>query len=283
MQAKGPLLTDSDNPQSVVETLAYGVEADSITKELTKAPKPSLGIRIVRGTGWTFIYLGVLILGFVVHQLFVTDFFADRAQTALASEFEERIVAEDPTFAVVDSSTGEIVEVPEAAGGGPDLTSPELVGAAGPVFSFEAVPERGDPIGNIRIPDVDLTWTVVEGIGLSTDLKKGAGHYPKTPLPGQPGNAAIAGHRTTYGAPFHNLGELEEGALIHWDSLVGTHTYIVRDVKIVQPTEISVLNDRSGGWLTLTTCHPKFSARQRLIVTAEILEGPNLEAMLANE
>ena len=272
----------SDTTESVIETLAVGGASESVIKELAKRPRPPLGIRIVRGTGWTFIYLGALILGFVFHQLFVTDFFAERAQNHLATELEERIEVEDPTFAVVDAETGDIVQVPEAAGGGPDLTGPKFGGAIGPLFSFEAVPDKGDPIGNLRIPDIDLTWTVVEGVGLGTELKKGAGHYPKTPLPGQPGNAAIAGHRTTYGAPFHNLGELETGALILWDSLVGTHTYVVREVKIVKPTETSVLNDRSGGWLTLTTCHPKFSARQRLIVFAEIVEGPNLEAMLAN-
>ena len=275
-------MTDSDTTESVIETLGAEGASDSVIKELAKRPKPPLGIRIVRGTGWTFSYLGALILGFVFHQLFVTDFFAERAQNHLATELEERIEVEDPTFAVVDAETGDIVQVPEAAGGGPDLTGPKFGGAIGPLFSFEAVPDKGDPIGNLRIPDIDLTWTVVEGVGLGTQLKKGAGHYPKTPLPGQPGNAAIAGHRTTYGAPFHNLGELEVGALIHWDSLVGTHTYVVREVKIVQPSETSVLNDRSGGWLTLTTCHPKFSARQRLIVFAEIVEGPNLEAMLAN-
>lgn len=264
-----------------METLGGGAASDSVTRALTKAPKPSLGIRIVRGVGWTFIYLGFLILGFVFHQLFITDYFAERAQGELATQFEERVETEDPTFAVIDPVTGGIVEIPEAEGGGPDLSvpalDPRLAGA--PVFSFEAVPDRGDPIGNIRIPDIDLTWTVVEGVGLSTELKKGAGHYPKTPLPGQPGNAAIAGHRTTYGAPFHNLDKLEPGSVIHWDSLVGTHSYVVREVKVVDPTEISVLNNRDGGWLTLTTCHPKFSARQRLIVVAEILEGPNLEAM----
>lgn len=274
-------MSDSEATESVVETLGGGAASDSVTKTLTKPPKPALGIRIVRGVGWTFIYLGFLILGFVFHQLFITDYFAERAQDELAAQFEERVETEDPTFAVIDPDTGGIVEIPEAEGGGPDLSipaiDPRLAGA--PVFNFEAVPDRGDPIGNIRIPDIDLIWTVVEGVGLSTELKKGAGHYPKTPLPGQPGNAAIAGHRTTYGAPFHNLDKLETGSLIHWDSLVGTHSYVVREVKVVEPTAISVLDKRDGGWLTLTTCHPKFSARQRLVVVAQILEGPNLEAM----
>ena len=118
---------------------------------------------------------------------------------------------------------------------------------------------------------------------------------PSTPLPGQPGNAVVSGHRTTFGAPFHNFDDLEPGDLVFWDSpVIGTHTYVVRDVQIVRPTALWVTGPIAleGGrvvdtstpitgtaWLTLTTCHPKFSASQRLIVFAELVDGPNAPAI----
>ena len=116
--------------------------------------------------------------------------------------------------------------------------------------------------------------TVVEGVSRS-DLKAGAGHMPTTPLPGQPGNAVIAGHRTTYGAPFHEFDELVPNDLIEVETALGVHTYAVRETIIVKPTEIWVAQHRDGAWLTLTTCHPKFSSRQRLVVFAELVDGPN--------
>ncbi len=104
---------------------------------------------------------------------------------------------------------------------------------------------------------------------------------PRTPLPGMTGNSVISGHRTTYGAPFHELDDLSPGDSIEVDTALGTHTYEVREVIIVQPTELWVTEPREGAWLTLTTCHPKFSSRQRLIVFAELVDGPNWEAISA--
>jgi sortase A len=98
---------------------------------------------------------------------------------------------------------------------------------------------------------------------------------PSTPLPGQPGNSVISGHRTTYGAPFHEFDELVPGDTIEVETGLGVHIYEVRETKIVRPTEIWVTEPREGAWLTLTTCHPKFSSRQRLVVFAELVAGPN--------
>lgn len=265
----------SDEPESTVSRLARS------------SWRGGLGVRIVRGVGWTFIYLGVLILGFVVHQLFVTTYFADRAQDSLAAEFAERVEDAEPApQAVIDTATGEVVVIDPTVGtddgagtdggGGIDLGDYE-----DQIFAYEVAPDLSEPVGNIRIPDIGLVWTVVEGVRLGSDLKKGAGHYPDTPLPGQPGNAAIAGHRTTWGQPFHNLDDLEPGDQIFWDSVTGTHVYEVREVEIVDPSALWVLDDRDGAWLTLTTCHPKFSARQRLVVFAEMVDGPNYEPIQA--
>lgn len=271
-------MTESD-ADSALEALVDHSHPESATEALLAPPSPRRSLRIVRGIGWTFIYVGVLVLGFVAHQLFVTDFFAERAQRGLEEEFAlraESSASED--FATIDPVTGEVTEV---EGGGPGGVDGAGTSGGIPVFQLEEAPDRGDPMGIIRIPEIDLEWTVVEGVRIGSDLKKGAGHYPDTPMPGQPGNAAVAGHRTTYGAPFHDVGELEPGDLIEFETVTGVHIYEVRDLEIVDPTAVEVLDPREGGWLTLTTCHPKFSARQRLIVSAEIIGGPNAEAIQA--
>ena len=114
-----------------------------------------------------------------------------------------------------------------------------------------------------------------EGVDRET-LTQGPGHMPGTPLPGQPGNAVISGHRTTYGRPFFDFDLLEPGDLIEVETAIGLHTYVVRSSIIVEPTDVWVTDDKEGAWLTLTTCNPKFSARQRLIINAELVSGPNL-------
>jgi len=109
----------------------------------------------------------------------------------------------------------------------------------------------------------------VEGTAES-DLAKGPGHYIGTSMPGQAGNVAIAGHRTTYGAPFGNLDHLKAGDTILLTNTVGTQfTYIVTGTPVaVSPQDVSVLNTLADNRLTLTTCNPRFSASQRLIAVA---------------
>ena len=126
----------------------------------------------------------------------------------------------------------------------------------------------------MQIPAIDLDWLVFEGVDRAT-LKKGPGHMPWTPLPGQPGNAVISGHRTTYGAPFFDLDRLKPGDEIIIETALGRHVYEVREVFVVSPTDVWVTDPMRGAWLTLTTCNPKYSARERLIVQAELVEGPN--------
>jgi sortase A len=131
---------------------------------------------------------------------------------------------------------------------------------------------NGDPIGIIEIPAIGVTKYVVAGVETS-DLKKGPGHYPNTPFPGELGNAAIAGHRTTYGEPFRQLDELAVGDSVVVTDLVGRRfTYLVTGQQIVTPKDSWVVDtvDPTIATLTLTTCHPEFSAKQRLIVFAEL-------------
>lgn len=164
----------------------------------------------------------------------------------------------------------------------------------------------GRAVTTINIPQIGVDMIVVEGTSADA-LRAGAGHYPNTPLPGQPGNVAIAGHRTTYGKPFNRLDELSEGTYVWLSTPVGDHRYrVVRPdywdypagstsaAHITNPRDWTVIaapgNERSnaagpppgvGGagsgngayWLTLTTCHPKGSAAQRLIVRAVLDES----------
>lgn len=106
------------------------------------------------------------------------------------------------------------------------------------------------------------------------DLKKGPGHYPGTALPGGSGNAAIAGHRTTYGAPFFRVDELEAGDPIFITIRGGRYRYDVSELKIVAPEDAWVLEPTEDNRLTLTTCHPRYSAAQRLIVVAQLVSAP---------
>ena len=122
----------------------------------------------------------------------------------------------------------------------------------------------------IKIPKIGVEKAVVQGVGVE-DLKKAPGHYPGTPLPGQPGNAAIAGHRTTYGAPFYNFDELDPGDKIFTTTFQGSFEYQVIETKIVRPSQVDVLNPTEDNRLTLTTCHPRFSAKERMIVVAKLI------------
>src|SRR6266851_4327702 len=128
----------------------------------------------------------------------------------------------------------------------------------------------GDPITKISIPAADLKPTVVvEGTGASA-LRAGAGHYPNTPLPGEEGNVAIAGHRTTYGKPFANLDRLNPGDEVVLETPLGRNVYRVTKAPfVVSNTDFTVISQTPGHTLTLTTCHPKGSASQRLVVKAE--------------
>ena len=147
-----------------------------------------------------------------------------------------------------------------------ELVSPELEQA----YRARSV-GTGDALTRIKIPKIGADVVVVEGTTMSA-LRAGAGHYPQTPLPCEVGNVAIAGHRTTYGKPFHNLDLLAPGDTITLETPIGSCTYrLVKPPFIVAPTDTSVVNPTPTATLTLTTCHPKGSARQRLIVQAELV------------
>jgi sortase A len=130
-------------------------------------------------------------------------------------------------------------------------------------------PAEGDPIGDLRIPVIGVDQVFVEGTN-TADLRKGPGHYIGTPIPGQAGNASIAGHRTTYGHPFYNLDAVKKGDPIVVTTLQGVFVYDTFSNQVVSPNDSSVIANTAANWLTLTTCNPRFSASTRLIVHARL-------------
>jgi sortase A len=123
-------------------------------------------------------------------------------------------------------------------------------------------------VARIEIPAIGVVAYVVEGTG-AKQLNRGPGHYPATPLPGEHGNASIAGHRTMYGHVFHDLNKLDEGDVIHTGTALHTATYRVEKVRVVDDSAVEVVAPTDDDRLTLTTCHPIGSARQRLVVIAK--------------
>jgi LPXTG-site transpeptidase (sortase) family protein len=149
-----------------------------------------------------------------------------------------------------------------------------------PGFTYEFPPEVDEYVGWIRIPAANIDHQVIEGVA-RTQLDVSPGHMPRTAMPGQFGNAVIAGHRTTYGAPFYDLDLLAPGDDIFVDTAIGTHTYEVVSTEIVLPNAMWTVQHRAGGWLTLIACHPKGSNAQRIIVFAKLVGGPNHDAISA--
>jgi sortase A len=131
-------------------------------------------------------------------------------------------------------------------------------------------PLKGDAIARIELPSIGVSDYVVEGTDTGS-LRKGPGHYPETPLPGDAGTTAIAGHRTTYGAPFRKIDQLSRGEPIHIDMPDGRFVYRVERTKIVDDQDLSVLDEVGYQRLVLSACHPLYSAAQRVIVFARFL------------
>ncbi len=133
---------------------------------------------------------------------------------------------------------------------------------------FGARAREGEAIGRIRAPAMDgLNTVVVQGTDTSS-LQKGPGHYPSTPLPGQGGTAGIAGHRTTYGAPFRHIDSMHRGDRIVLKMPYATIVYRVQKTAIVDPTDVWVVDGVGYERLVLSSCNPLYSATQRFIVFA---------------
>ena len=221
---------------------------------------------LASGLGQTLVTLGVVLLLFVVHQLWITDLFSARDQDRLAGELRTEWSASRPTRA-----------------------------AAPP-----AAVAVGEPFVVLHVPRLGEDWARVALEGTSEDqLSQGPGHYAGTALPGEQGNTAFAGHRVGRGSPFLDLDAVRPGDPIVVETADGWFTYRVLGdpatgdlaadpsgipgVEVVPPSQVEVLAPTpgapeagpTGAYLTLTTCHPRYSARQRLVVHA-VLDGPGV-------
>jgi sortase A len=172
-----------------------------------------------------------------------------------------------------DKLEGELADIEEAPLAAVDQRAlRRLDGSRRLAFAARALKRRsenGDPLGRIRIPAIGVSDVFVEGTDAG-DLRRGPGHYPATPLPGQRGTVAIAGHRTTYGAPFHDVDDLDPGDRIELDMPYGRFTYRVERLRIVAPTATEVTDRVGFDRLVLSACHPLYSAAQRIIVFAKL-------------
>ena len=209
--------------------------------------------------GRVLVTSGILILLFVAYQLWGTGIYQARAQSDLRNKFE-RTLATTTTSAATTTTPG-ATETPATPTSLPAIT----------------IPPRGDPTALVSIPKIGVRQVVVEGVDVD-DLRKGPGRYPATQLPGHEGTTAIAGHRTTYGAPFGDLDQLAAGDEIVLTTVQGTFAYEVTELKVVDPNDGSVLANvpdlsrpgHSLATVTLTTCNPKYSAATRLVVLGSL-------------
>ena len=130
--------------------------------------------------------------------------------------------------------------------------------------------DEGDAAGRIRIPEIGADFVVVDGTEPAS-LRKGPGFFPQTPLPGTGGTVAVAGHRTTYSAPFRRVDDLERGDAVTVDMPYARFRYEVERTRIVDPTDVGVIRRVGYDRLVLTACHPLYSAAQRIVVFARLV------------
>ncbi|WP_261575852.1 class E sortase [Frankia gtarii] len=210
--------------------------------------------RLARGLGELLITAGMVVALFLAYQLWVTDLFAARTQNRLHHQLDQ---------------AWQRPPAPRAPVGQRARPAPPP-----PV-------DLGDGLAILRVPRFgrDYSPVVVEGVA-AADLRRGPGHIPGTAMPGQLGNFVVSGHRTTYGKPFSRLDELKVGDPLVVEVRDRYYTYRVTGSEVVTPNRVDVtypVPKRPGvvptkDLITLTTCHPKFSASHRLIVYGELVD-----------
>ncbi|MCX6520511.1 MAG: class E sortase [Actinobacteria bacterium] len=272
----GTPVSAAPGPLNQLEQLAPG-DAPSRPSRWDRPPEPKDWRWFIGGLGRTLISVGVLMFAFVGYQLYGTGIQTAQAQNRLESEFEDLLATAggDTPATEITAPTPTVTPetVPATVPTEPD-TEPDTEPVPAPSSTVPAArltpPPQGDPLAKLTIPKIDLEKIVIEGVRTS-DLEDGPGHFPETPLPGQYGNAAIAGHRTTHGQPFNRIDELQVGDEVIVETIVGRFTYLVTGQVIVSPNDYQLViptTDPTVATLTLTSCHPKLSAKQRIVVTA---------------
>jgi sortase A len=186
---------------------------------------------------------GVILLLFVAFQYWGTGVDHERDQQTLQRSFDRVLAQRHPAGTKILTAQG-----------------PKIVADTPP-----PPPRQGEAVAMLKIPRIGMQQAVVEGTAV-LDLRKGPGHYKGTSLPGEPGNAAIAGHRTTYGGPFNRIDELRTGDPILVSTVRGNYTYRVAGKRVVSPSQYDVVQGKGDNRITLTTCNPKYFATTRLVV-----------------
>ncbi len=258
----------------------------------------------MREVGLGLVTLGLVIVAFVAYQLWGTGFAEAHSQAVLHRQFlalhaestGEHSSASGTSRSSHPGRAGAPGNQPARPGGRTGVVAHDPVvsssgsgastsAARGDTHSHAGTPAAGEggltpspPVGqavdHIVIPSIGVDKYVVQGVA-ENDLAEGPGHYPGTPLPGQQGNVGIAGHRTTYGAPFFELGRLRPGAWIYITDTEGrTFDYRVLGHHVVNPDDVGVLAPSHRALLTLTTCNPPYSAATRLVVLAALVGSP---------
>ncbi len=230
-----------------------------------------LSARLLAIAGWTLIAAGSVVALYVVYAMFFTDLATEREQRALLEAWEAGELDAVDGAAGAGSADAEGLEPEDPTLG----EEGEAQAPAGEVGGAEAVAllEFHRP-GSDERPVVSSTLVVIGGVTVA-DLQRGPGHYPDTAMPGEDGNFAVAGHRVTYGRPFFRLDEIEPGDEIHVVDRDGERfVYEVASSEVVGPYDGWVLDEdpleTGEPTLTLTTCHPRFSAAERLVTFAEL-------------
>lgn len=250
---------------------------DTVTPESPPPPAPAPRrtwgdwVRFaLRGIGQLLITAGVVVLLFVVYEVYVTNYFAHEAQAKVRNEYQTEIIHDhDPLAHRLKLPDGTLVPLPNGKG-----------------------------IANLYIPRLgsDYKFTIVEGT-TDADLGKGPGHYAGTALPGQVGNFAVAGHRVGKGEPFLNLDHLRAGDAVIVETGRRWYVYRVKGTdhdnidsndadgipgrEVVSPGDGDVLdnvpnhpgNDPTERLMTMTTCHPKFTAANRMIIFSKLAQS----------
>lgn len=233
------------------------------------APRRPRSVRALRAIGWTLIVAGVVVLLYVVYALWFTGFETDRAQDELQQGWEQQLAQADGADEPVDGAGADVDPTSDA-------DRDEDTAQDGGAVPDEAVAKlEFDRPDSDQRPVSDEPFFVVDGVNRQA-LTRGPGRYPDTAAPGEDGNFAVAGHRTTYGSPFFSLEELSQGdEILVTDRSGQQHVYEFAAREVVSPGARWVLGDdpldTDRPTVTLTTCHPRFSAAQRMVVFGELV------------
>jgi sortase A len=220
-------------------------------RRLARPARPRLGASVIGVLGELLLTAGVLVFLFLGWQLWFNDLVVGGQQQSEALELRQRWGPE----------TGTPVEADPATFGDPVVP---------------AVPADREQFANLYVPrfGADYVRPIAEGVGTRAVLNRiGVGHYPGTQMPGEVGNFAVAGHRTTHGAPFNRIAELRIGDLIIVETADGWYTYRFRTLDYVRPSGVEVLKPvpavdgarPADRVITLTSCNPMFSDAERII------------------